>query len=75
MEQFGGRVTRYMGDGFLSVFGLPVARENDPVMAVHAGLGILAASVEYAREVEEKWNCQCAHFRKTRTRTGTKSTS
>ena len=30
----GGHVNRFMGDGFLAVFGLPTARENDPEMAV-----------------------------------------
>lgn len=55
VEQYGGRVTRYMGDGFKGVFGMTIARENDPVMAVRAGLGILAAAEEYAREVEETW--------------------
>jgi class 3 adenylate cyclase/tetratricopeptide (TPR) repeat protein len=58
VEEHGGRVTRYMGDGFLAVFGLPVANENDPVMAVHAGLGILAMAEAYAGEVEEKWDVE-----------------
>jgi class 3 adenylate cyclase len=30
----GGRVTRYMGDGFLALFGGSVARENEPEMAI-----------------------------------------
>lgn len=55
VEAHGGRVTRYMGDGFLAVFGLPQAQENDPVMAVHAGLGILATAVQYASEVAAKF--------------------
>jgi hypothetical protein len=32
-----------MGDGFLAIFGLPLANEDGPVMAVRAGLGILAS--------------------------------
>jgi ABC-type oligopeptide transport system substrate-binding subunit/class 3 adenylate cyclase len=51
VEQYGGRVVRYMGDGFKAVFGLPVAHENDARMAVRAGLGILEAARAYAREV------------------------
>jgi predicted ATPase/class 3 adenylate cyclase len=50
----GGKVTRYMGDGFLAVFGLPQARENDPEMAVRAGMGILETSRVIAQEMEEK---------------------
>lgn len=51
----GGRVTRFMGDGFLALFGAPVARENEPEMGVRAGLEILAEAQAYAREVEERW--------------------
>ena len=40
VEEFGGHVTRYQGDGFKSVFGLPVAQENDPQQAIRAGLAI-----------------------------------
>lgn len=43
VDQHGGRVARYQGDGFKAVFGLPEAYENDPDSAVRAGLGILAA--------------------------------
>jgi class 3 adenylate cyclase len=49
VEQYGGRIVRYMGDGFKAVFGLPVAHENDARMAVRAGLGILEAAQDYAR--------------------------
>ncbi|MBN1209787.1 MAG: AAA family ATPase [Myxococcaceae bacterium] len=40
VEDQGGRVTRYMGDGLLAVFGVPAAREDDPQRAVRAGLEI-----------------------------------
>ncbi|MEJ2737602.1 MAG: adenylate/guanylate cyclase domain-containing protein [Anaerolineae bacterium] len=39
VEEHGGHVTRFMGDGFMAVFGAPVAHENDAEMAVRAGLG------------------------------------
>ena len=52
----GGRVTRFMGDGFLALFGAPVARENDPEMAVRAGLQILVEVQNYARELEVQWH-------------------
>jgi class 3 adenylate cyclase/tetratricopeptide (TPR) repeat protein len=48
----GGKVTRFMGDGFMAVFGLPKARENDPEMAVRAGLGILETALVVAQELE-----------------------
>jgi class 3 adenylate cyclase/tetratricopeptide (TPR) repeat protein len=56
VEQYGGRVTRFMGDGFVALFGDPVAQENDPEMAIRAGLGILKEAQVYAREVAEKWH-------------------
>ena len=55
VEEHGGRVTRYMGDGFKAVFGAPLARENDAEMAVRAGLGILATAKEIAAQVEKEW--------------------
>ncbi len=48
-----GRVTRFMGDGFLAIFGLPRARENDPERAVRAGLAILADAQRIAEDLEE----------------------
>jgi predicted ATPase/class 3 adenylate cyclase len=50
----GGHVTRFMGDGFKAVFGLPTAHEDDPERAVRAGLDILAVVREIARELEAK---------------------
>lgn len=35
-----GRVTRYLGDGILAVFGYPVASERDAEFAVRAALGV-----------------------------------
>jgi class 3 adenylate cyclase/predicted ATPase len=37
----GGRVVKFMGDGFLAVFGLRRTRENDAEMAVRAGLEVV----------------------------------
>jgi predicted ATPase len=38
IEQFGGFVARYMGDGVLAYFGYPLAHEEDAERAVRAGL-------------------------------------
>jgi predicted ATPase/class 3 adenylate cyclase len=50
----GGKVTRFMGDGFLAVYGLPRARENDPQMAVRAGLEIVETSRAIAQDLERE---------------------
>ena len=56
IEQHGGRVTRFMGDGFKAVFGDPIGRENDAEMAVRAGLAVLEDAKAYAAELQERWN-------------------
>ena len=52
IQRNGGHIARYQGDGFKAVFGLPVAQENDPESAVHAGLGILSEAAQIAQEME-----------------------
>ncbi len=39
---FGGYVAKYMGDGVLTYFGYPQAREHDAEQAVRAGLALVA---------------------------------
>src|SRR5919206_3387429 len=51
VARFGGTVSRLMGDAVLAIFGAPIAHEDDPVRAVHAGLAILSTSKQYAEEV------------------------
>jgi class 3 adenylate cyclase/tetratricopeptide (TPR) repeat protein len=53
VEEHGGHVARFMGDGLMAIFGLPTSRETDAVRAVCAGLGILDVARACARELEE----------------------
>jgi class 3 adenylate cyclase/tetratricopeptide (TPR) repeat protein len=41
VERFDGHVAKFLGDGILVYFGYPVAREDHPQRAVHAGLAIV----------------------------------
>ncbi|HUN58211.1 MAG TPA: AAA family ATPase [Candidatus Binataceae bacterium] len=43
INRHGGYIARYLGDGILSYFGYPQARENDPRRAIQAALSIIAA--------------------------------
>jgi ABC-type oligopeptide transport system substrate-binding subunit/class 3 adenylate cyclase len=52
----GGHVARFQGDGFKAVFGLPLAREDDPEQAVRAGLEIQEKAQEIAKEWEELYH-------------------
>ncbi len=47
VEGFGGTVPQIMGDGFMAVFGVPVAHEDDGERAVRAAL----AARDLAREL------------------------
>jgi predicted ATPase/class 3 adenylate cyclase len=54
VDQHGGHVARYQGDGFKAVFGVPQAHENDPEQAVRAGLEILQIAQQITREWEDQ---------------------
>ena len=55
VEDFGGTIQAYMGDGIAAYFGLPVAHEDDPERAAHAALRILDVVAEYARDIAQAW--------------------
>jgi class 3 adenylate cyclase/tetratricopeptide (TPR) repeat protein len=50
IEGFDGFVSKYMGDGILAYFGYPVVHEDDAERAVRAGLGIVEAVSEFAKD-------------------------
>lgn len=43
VERYSGYVAKYMGDGLLSYFGWPQAHEDDPALAIEAGLAVIDA--------------------------------
>ena len=51
IQQFDGFIARYVGDGVLTYFGWPEARETDAERAVRAGLAVAAA----VSEVPVRW--------------------
>src|SRR5215469_14708650 len=50
VEQFGGHVAKFLGDGVMSLFGWPQAHEDDAERAVRAALSILEAISTLNRE-------------------------
>jgi class 3 adenylate cyclase/tetratricopeptide (TPR) repeat protein len=56
VESHSGHVTRFMGDGFLAVFGAPTAREHDPEQAIRAGLEIISTARDLAPELKNEWH-------------------
>jgi class 3 adenylate cyclase len=55
VEQFGGTVQAYMGDGIAAFFGVPVSHEDDSERAARAALRILEVVGDYARDIEGAW--------------------
>src|ERR671935_3197790 len=55
VEEFGGTVQAYMGDGICAYFGVPVAHEDDQERAARAALRILQVVGEYGRDIEAGW--------------------
>ncbi len=55
VEEFGGTIQAYQGDGICAYFGVPVAHEDDPERAARAGLRIVELMAAYSREVEAAW--------------------
>ena len=55
IDEFGGRVLRFMGDGLIAIFGSPRAREDDARRAVLAGLKLQENCGGYEMEVKERW--------------------
>lgn len=56
VEEFGGTVQAYMGDGICAYFGVPVAHGDDPERAARAALRILDMIRSYAEDVERAWS-------------------
>jgi predicted ATPase/class 3 adenylate cyclase len=54
-EKHGGAVERYLGDGFMALFGALISKEDDAEQAVRAGLEMLDAAQSYAGEVKQRW--------------------
>jgi class 3 adenylate cyclase/tetratricopeptide (TPR) repeat protein len=52
--RYEGTLARLQGDAVLAFFGAPIAHEDDPIRAVHAGLEMLDAIRGYADDVRRR---------------------
>jgi adenylate cyclase len=55
VEEYGGVVQAYQGDGICAYFGVPAAHEDDPERAARTALRILEVVQAYARDIEAAW--------------------
>ncbi len=51
VERYEGWVASHTGDGFMAIFGLPTAHEDDPARAVSSAIEMVGAIDELAREL------------------------
>lgn len=58
IENHGGQVTQFMGDGFVAVFGLASVQENDARQAVRSGLAILDEARACAEDLKNRFRLQ-----------------
>jgi class 3 adenylate cyclase len=58
VEEFGGVIQAFMGDGICAYFGIPAAHEDDPERAARAALRIIGVAAGYAGEVEQAWGIE-----------------
>ena len=56
IEEYGGTVQAYMGDGVCAYFGVPTAHEDDADRAAEAGLAVLDMVGAYGRDVRQAWD-------------------
>ena len=55
VEEYGGIVQAYMGDGICVYFGVPTAHEDDPERAARAAIRIIEVVEEYATDIRAAW--------------------
>jgi class 3 adenylate cyclase/predicted ATPase len=60
IARFDGYMSPYLGAGLMVYFGYPLAHEDAPQRAVHAGLGILTACERYNAQLEPDTGVQLA---------------
>jgi DNA-binding SARP family transcriptional activator/class 3 adenylate cyclase len=55
VDEYGGVVQAFQGDGICAYFGVPAAHEDDPERAARTALRILEVVDGYARDIESAW--------------------
>src|SRR5713101_2868103 len=53
IHRFEGTINQYGGDGFMALFGAPIAHEDAPRRAVHAALAIQRALGSFGKDLEQ----------------------
>jgi DNA-binding SARP family transcriptional activator len=56
VEEYGGTVQAYQGDGICAYFGVPSVHEDDQERGARAALRIVEVVGEYSRDIAAAWN-------------------
>ena len=68
--RYEGTIAQLQGDAMLAFFGAPVAHEDDPERAIRAGLDMVAATQEFARQLKAERGVDFADPRRHQHRAG-----
>jgi class 3 adenylate cyclase/tetratricopeptide (TPR) repeat protein len=60
IDSWGGTVEKYIGDAILAIFGVPAAREDDPIRALHAATEMLSRLDGLNNEFERRHGVRLA---------------
>src|SRR5207244_2130689 len=55
VEEFGGTIQAYQGDGICAYFGVPAAHADDPERAARAALRIVEIVGSYSEDIRAAW--------------------
>jgi class 3 adenylate cyclase len=58
VEEYGGTVQAYQGDGICAYFGVPAAHADDPERAARAALRILEIIGSYSEDIRAAWGIE-----------------
>ena len=53
IHRFEGTVNQFLGDGFMALFGAPIAHEDHAIRAIHSALAIQRAMAGYSEELKK----------------------
>jgi len=53
IHRFEGTINQFLGDGFMALFGAPIAHEDHAIRAIHSALAIQGAIIGYSEELKK----------------------
>jgi class 3 adenylate cyclase len=56
IHRFEGTINQFLGDGFMALFGAPIAHEDHAIRAIHSAVAIQRAMAGYSEEIKKNWD-------------------